>query len=366
MRILHIEGGRHLYGGAQQVLYLLEGLQRRGVENLLVCRAGTELSRAAAPFAQVRTPPMRGDLDLLLPRRLLRIMGDWRPDLVHLHSRIGADVLGGIAARLARVPTVYSRRQDNPERPWAVALKYRLHDRVVAISEAIGRLLLAEGLPPEKLVCVRSAVDPTPFLQPCDQDSFRREWGLAPGARVIGVVAQLIPRKGHPYLLQALPGLLPGFPDLRVLLLGQGPEEGALRRQIVALGLESVVHLAGFRRDIAKVLPCLTLLVHPALREGLGVSLLQASCAGVPILACAVGGVPEAVRDGVNGLLVPPADVAALGAGLRRLLGDPALAERLGRAGRALMLNDFSVAAMVEGNLAVYRKVLAERGRAGG
>lgn len=364
MRVLHLEGGRNLYGGAQQVLYLLEGLQRRGIANLLVCRAGSDLARAAAPFASVRTPPLRGDLDVLLPWRLLGIIRDWQPDLVHLHSRIGADVMGGIGARLAGVPAIYSRRQDNPERRWAVALKYRLHDRVVAISEGIGRLLLAEGLPPEKLVCVRSAVDPGPFLGPCEGDWFRCEWGLEPGAPVIGVVAQLIPRKGHRYLLEALPGLLPDFPGLRVLFFGQGPEEGALRGQIRDLGLDGVVTLAGFRSDMARMLPCLTLLVHPALREGLGVSLLQASCAAVPILASWVGGIPEAVRDGVNGLLVPPGDRDALSAGLRRLLGDPALAARLGEGGRALMHREFSVDAMVEGNLAVYRQVLAERGRA--
>lgn len=338
----------------------------RGIENLLVCRAGSDLSRAAAPFARVRTPPMKGDLDLLLPRRLLRIIRDWRPDLVHLHSRIGADVMGGIAARLAGVPAVYSRRQDNPERHWAVALKYRLHDRVVAISEGIARVLLAEGLSPEKLVCVRSAVEPGPLLAPCDGDWFRSEWGLAAGSPVIGVVAQLIQRKGHRYLLQALPELLPEFPGLRVLFFGQGPEEGALRRQITELGLDRVVILAGFRRDIARILPCLTLLAHPAIREGLGVSLLQASCAGVPIVACQVGGIPEAVQDGVNGLLVPPANVTALREAVRRLLGDPALAQHLGRGGRELMRRDFSVAAMVEGNLAVYRQVLAERGRAVG
>ncbi len=366
MRILHVEGGRNLYGGAQQVLYLLEGLHRRGIESLLVCRAGTDLARAAAPFASVRTPPMGGDLDVLLPWRLLEILRDWRPDLVHLHSRIGADVMGGIAARLAGVPAVYSRRQDNPERRWAVALKYRLHDRVVAISEGIGSLLLSEGLPPEKLVRVRSAVDPRPFLAPCDGGWFRREWGLPEGAPVIGVVAQLIARKGHRYLLEALPELVPEFPGLRVLFFGQGPEQGALRQQIAQLGLDRVVSLAGFRSDIARVLSCLTLLVHPAIREGLGVSLLQASCAAVPILAARAGGIPEAVRDGVNGLLVPPGDVGALRAGLRRLLGDPALRARLGQGGRALMLEEFSVDGMVEGNLAVYRRVLAERGRAVG
>lgn len=361
MRVLHVEGGRNLYGGALQVLYLLRGLRERGVESVLVCREDSAIRRAAAPFAEVHPLPMGGDLDLLLIPRLVGTIRARRPDLVHLHSRIGADVMGGIAARVARVPVVHSRRQDNPERRWAVALKYRLHDRVIAISEGIGAVLLDEGLPAGKLRVIRSAVDAAPFLQSCDRDWLAREFGVPTGSKVIGVVAQLIPRKGHRFLLQALPQLVIEHPALRVLLFGRGPLEEELRRQVADLDLEKVVTLAGFRDDLARVLPCLDLVVHPAVREGLGVSLLQASSAAVPIVACNAGGMPEAVRDGVNGLLVPPADVSALRAAVGRLLTDPELARRMGRAGRELVLREFSLDAMVEGNLGVYRELLAER-----
>jgi glycosyltransferase involved in cell wall biosynthesis len=124
------------------------------------------------------------------------------------------------------------------------------------------------------------------------------------------------------------------------------------------------VRLAGFREDLPGVLPCLDLVVHPATMEGLGVSLLQAASAGVPIVASNAGGMPEAVRDGLNGLLVPPGDVAALGAAVGRLLRQPALAKRMGRAGRVLMRSEFSIDVMVEGNLTVYRELLTERGQA--
>ena len=137
MRILHVEGGANLYGGAQQVLYLLEGLSRRGVDNLLACRPGCELAERAASFAEVHTLPMGGDLDFAMIRRLRRLIQRTEPDLVHLHSRIGADVMGGVAARMAGVPVIHTRRVDNPEPRWLVAAKYRLHDRVIAISEAI-------------------------------------------------------------------------------------------------------------------------------------------------------------------------------------------------------------------------------------
>jgi glycosyltransferase involved in cell wall biosynthesis len=364
VKILHVEGGRNLYGGALQVRYLLEGLWVRGVQNVVACRGDSDLSRVALPFAEVHAVPMAGDLDLRIIGGLYRLIRSTRPDLVHLHSRIGADVMGGVAARLAGVPVVHSRRQDNPEPRWMVALKYRLHDRVIAISEAIARVLLSEGLPPAKLRCVRSAVDPRPFQRSCERDWFFSEFGLPAESQVIGIAAQLIARKGHRFLLEALPGLIARFPALHLLVLGKGPLEGVLQAMIRRLSLTGHVHLAGFRADLPRILPCLDLLVHPALMEGLGVSLLQAASAGLPIVACRAGGMPEAVRDGVNGLLVPPGDVAALGEAIARVLGDPALARNLGQAGRALVEREFSVDGMVEGNLAVYRELLDEKGLA--
>jgi len=363
MKILHVEGGRHLYGGARQVLYLLEGLAQRGITNGLICRAGSEIAAAAAPHAEVFAMPMGGDLDLsLIPRIYFRSL-QFRADVLHLHSRIGADVMGGIAGRLAKVPVVHSRRVDNPEPRWRVALKYRLHDRVIAISQGIGQVLLAAGLPAHKLRVVRSAVDFQAFGGPRDRRILEERLGLGLPAQapVIGVVAQLIPRKGHHFLIRALPPLVTEFPALRVLFFGQGPEATNLEMAINAAGLGDQVHLCGFRADLPELLPCLDLLVHPATMEGLGVSLLQASSAGVPVIASRVGGIPEAVREGVNGLLVPPGDVAALGAAIARLLRDPDLARRLGRGGRVLMSAEFSIPAMVEGNLAVYRELTGAR-----
>lgn len=358
LKILHIEGGRHLYGGALQALYLMEGLARRGHRNALVCPRGSDLSRAAADCAEVEAMPMGGDLDLTLVPRIMRTLSRVRPDLVHLHGRIGADVMGGIACRLMAVPVVHSRRVDNPEARWLVALKYRLHDRVIAISEAIGRVLLAEGLPRAKLRVVRSAVAFEHFDRPCDPSLFGAELGVDPQARPIGVVAQLIERKGHRLLIEALPPLIAEFPQLRVLFFGKGPLEQDLRRRVAAAGLGAYVRFAGFREDLPRLLPCLELLVHPASMEGLGVSLLQAASAGLPIVASDAGGMPEVVRHGRNGLLVPPADVAALAAAVAALLRDGGLAARMGLAGKALVREEFSVDAMVEGNLAVYRELL--------
>ncbi|MBN8443589.1 MAG: glycosyltransferase [Thauera sp.] len=363
MKVLHVESGRHLYGGAKQVLYIMEGLARRGVSNLLACPPSAHIAAPARACAQVFELPMKGDADLGLALRLKRLIRAERPDVVHLHSRRGADLWGGVAAKLAGAPCVLSRRVDNPEVRWVVGLKYRLYDHVITISEGIRQVLLAEGLAPTHVTTVRSAVDATPYLVDYDKAAFRSALGLPADTPVAGMVAQLIPRKGHRYLLAALKDVLPRHPALQVLIFGRGPLETELRQAIADQGLGSTVRLMGFVDNLPEILGCLDLLVHPADMEGLGVSLLQASAARVPIVASRAGGMPEAVGDDVNGLLIEPGDVAALAAAMNRLLDDAALRMRMGEAGRALVLDEFSVDAMCEGNLAIYRKVLQGRGK---
>jgi glycosyltransferase involved in cell wall biosynthesis len=358
VKVLHVEGGRNLYGGAHQILLLMKGLQARGIQNILVCRVGSALAVAAAPFGEVISLPMAGDLDVGLIHRLYRVIQRVSPDVVHLHSRIGADVMGGIACRLAGVPVVHSRRVDNPESRLAVALKYRLHDRVIAISKAIGEVLLSEGLPRAKLACVPDAIEITPWLEHPERSWFEETFSLPGGSVVMGVIAQLIPRKGHHLLIEAMPLILRECPDVRVLFFGRGPLEASLKAMIRDRDLTDRVALGGFRDDLQRILPCLDLVVHPALMEGMGVSLLQASCAGVPIVASRVGGIPEAVQEGVTGYLVPPSDVSALAEAIIELLKSPDRRKSMGLSGRQWVENCFSEDRMVDGNLAVYQDLL--------
>lgn len=360
MKILHVEAGKHYYGGARQVAYIIEGLAARGVTNLLACPVGAEIAGAVAASAsvQVHQIAMRGDADIGMAFRLAKLIRTVHPDIVHLHSRRGADVWGGVAARMTGTPCVLSRRVDNPEARWQVALKYRLYDHVITISEGIRQVLLSEGLASQRVSCVRSAVDATPYLAAVDRDTFLREFDLPASAMVVGMVAQLIPRKGHRFLIEAVQMLRADYPDVRVLLFGQGALQAELEAMIAQRGLGGVIKLAGFRTDLPHWLGGLDILAHPAEMEGLGVSLLQASAAAVPIVASRAGGLPEAVADGVTGLLITPGDVAALAAALRRLLDDAGLRHRLGAAGRARILAQFSVDAMVEGNLAIYRRIM--------
>lgn len=359
MKILHLETGMHLYGGARQVLYLIEGLERRGVDNVLVCAKASAVANAGRESCAVIELKMRGDLDLPFVGRFFRLIKQQQPDIIHIHSRRGADTLGGLAARWAGTPAVLTRRVDNPESSLGVRLKYPLFRQVVAISGYIEHGLREAGIDERKLSCVPSAVDSTLFCQrDCEDTWLREEFGVSPGEPILAVVAQLIRRKGHEFVIRAMQGIVQRFPSATMLLLGRGPLEDSLRKQIAQAGLAERVQLVGFRDDLHRVLACVDVLVHPALAEGLGVALLQAASAGVAIVASDAGGIPEIVEHERTGLLVARGDSEALAQAVCRLLADSELRASLGRTARAKVLEEFSIDRMTEGNLGVYQSML--------
>ena len=388
MKILHVEAGRKLLGGANQVRGLVRGLRERGVENVLVCPpgdvAGMQIRglRYSAGFAGqgesawIRPGgdgtivlPMGGDLDFGLVRRLRAVFRSIKPDIVHVHSRRGADLFAGLACLAEGLPAVLTRRVDSPEPASWARFKYRPYRTIVAISRAVEAQLTGRaGLDKTRIRRIPSAVNPHEFLP--DRTARARllaEFALPKDAVVAAVSAQLIKRKGHDVLLACLPELVQRHPEFRVVCFGDGPLKRRLRRRIGALRLDRHVQLAGFRRDLPSLLPGVDVLVHPARREGLGVALLEAMSSGVPVVASAVGGIVDVVESEVEGLLVPPDNAADLGAALERIIGDARLRKRMGIAGRARVQREFSVGLMAKRYLDLYREILmdAETNRQG-
>jgi len=359
MKILHVETGRHLYGGAQQVVYLSNGLRQQEIDNILVCPPDSGVDHAARKAGiKVANLKCAGDYDLAFAFRLRQLVLSEKPDIIHCHSRRGGDFLGGLAASGTDTPAVISRRVDNPESALIANLRYRPFCRVIAISEAVASALLETGLDADRLTVIRDAVDAGQFSTRPDHESFRAEFGLSDSDIVAAAIAQLIPRKGHRYLLEAMAQIKASHPDLRLIIFGQGPLETELRERTVRLGLGGTVQFAGFRQDLDDYLACLDLLVHPALAEGLGVATLKAAAAGIPVVAFSAGGLREAVEDGKTGLLTPPKDVEALAAAMTELAESPDLRRRFGDAGRARMQSEFSIHAMVDDHMQLYESVL--------
>ncbi len=364
MRILHIETGRHLYGGAYQVVLLLRGLAAHpGVENVLCAARGSAISSGVSgTTAHVCPLSMAGDVDPRFPYALHRIIRRWAPDVIHVHSRRGADWWGGLLAKYNRIPALITRRVDNPEIGWAARMKYGLYQRVAVISHGIKNVLLRTGVPEKKMVVIPSSVEPESFEIPC-----RRSWFLEtcrPHEEhiPIAMIAQFIPRKGHQTLVEAAPRIVRKFPMVRFLLFGRGPLQARIKEEVKRRSLDDHFLFMGYRSDLPRFLPCVTLVVHPARLEGLGVSLIQAAAAGRPIVACRAGGIPEVVRDGFNGLLVPPSDPEALAEAVAELLENPHLRHVFGENGRKYARSKFHPQKMVSAYLKLYSEIRSGRG----
>ena len=359
LRVAHLDTGRSWRGGQSQVMLLMEGLRARGVRNRLLAPPGPLAERARAAGIETLEWSSHGDFDVgatLAAMRRLRGM-----DVAHAHSA-HAHALGVPAARLARVPAVVvSRRVDFSVAGHAFSrLKYRLPvDRYLCISRGVQDVMRRAGVPPEKLALVPSGV----IIRreaPAGAADLRPLIGAPPDAPVLGTVAALAPHKDHADLMHAAAMVVKTRPDAHFAWIGEGECRPALERQRHELGLERHVHLLGFRSDALGLLAQFTAFVLSSYLEGLCTSLLDAQALGIPVIATAVGGVPDVIEDGVNGRLVPGRDPAALAGAIRATLEEPATAATWAASGRQ-RVSRFSADAMVEGTLAAYRAVLEEK-----
>lgn len=362
IRVLHLEFGRHLYGGALQVAYLVRGLARSqpSIQNHLAAPADNPLLDEVPESPLVIRHPLRfkGEADPRVLLELGRIVRRHQPGLVHIHSRRGADFWGVLLARRWKLPFVLTRRVVYPESAWLVRWKARRSSGVVAISTRVREMMREAGVPEERLQLIFSTVDLETYRPEKDPAYFREVTGLGPETPTVALIAQMIQRKGHTYLFQAIPEVLSGHPETHFLIFGQGPLEAELKQAVARQPWHGRVRFMGFRKDLDRLLPCIDIVVHPALFEALGVALLQAAACGVPIVASRAGGIPDIVRDGENGFLVPPGDTVALAEALTRLLRDPGLRTRLGAQGRVFAETRFSVARMSADYAQLYRRIL--------
>jgi glycosyltransferase involved in cell wall biosynthesis len=267
-------------------------------------------------------------------------------------------MLGGLAASFADVPAIVSRRVDNTEMRLMAALRYRPFRRIIAISEAIAAVLRDRGIDDERIEVIRSAVDTERFATRPDCDAFRAEFDIPGSACVIAAAGQLIPRKGHRYLLQAVADLKQSQANIRLIIFGEGYLNNQLRAQATSLGLDNTVQFAGFRDDLDDYMACFDIFVHPALAEGLGVATLKAAAAGLPVIGFDAGGLPEAIADGETGLLVPSENAELLQQAIKTLVDDDGLRKRMGAAGRERMQKEFSIATMADKHAALYESIL--------
>lgn len=359
MKILHLEFGRHVYGGPIQVVYLVQGLSEiSDIENHVVVPLESDLDTCFPEDAEVTTHKIAigGEADFRVYFRLRALIRRVQPDVLHIHSRRGADSWGILAARHENLPFILTRRVDNVDAAWLTRWRTRKASFVVGISRRICEVMREGGADPRNLRCVLDTVDTQAYRPGGDKRLLAEVTGTSPETPRIAIIAQLIERKGHRILFEAIPGILEHHPDAVFLVFGKGPLEESLKKRVAAEPWSGQLRFMGFRTDLDRLLPSLDLVVHPAFMEGMGVSLLQASACGVPIVASKAGGIPEVVDDGVNGFLVEPGNPSDLANRVNELLGDPRLRQQMAQAGRDIALERFSIRRMAVDYLDLYRQ----------
>jgi L-malate glycosyltransferase len=358
MRILHLDTERGWRGGERQAYWLAAELARRGHLSAVAARSRHPLAQRAreAGLPVVNCSP-RFEGDPLRVYRIRRAILRFDIDVVHAHT--GHDVtLGALAMVGTKAKLVISRRVDvrlreNPGTRW----KYGRASAIIAVSHAVADVLVACGIERWRIQVVPDGIDIHRDLPPASPETLAT-LGVPPGAPVALQVAQLVAQKDPISFVRAVVRARREAPALHGLIAGEGPLRPAVEAEIRALHADAYVHLAGFRTDADRLIAAASVLVLSSRGEGMGSVLLDGLFLGRPIAATRVGGVPEAVRDGVDGLLVPARDPDALGAAIARLVNDPSLAGRLGDSARE-RAERFSVERMTDATERVYDAVLA-------
>jgi glycosyltransferase involved in cell wall biosynthesis len=372
---------------AVRVLWVIKGLGPGGAEHLLAETAGTlDPARAEVTCAYVlpakdhlvdsleragvRTvcvgPASQGGSNLGWPVRLARLVrsGDW--DVVHVHSPLPASVarLAARSVRGSRPQVITTEHNAWGTFQWGTRLLNRLtirRDRTVfAVSDEVHTSI--KGSTRTRAVTLRHGIDiakAAAFAR--DRDQVRAELGIRPDEVVIGIVANFRPQKDYPSLVRAARLLLDSGTTARWVVVGQGPLEAEIRSLAAATGLGDAMLFTGFRPDAQRVMSGFDVFTLSSVFEGLPVALMEACALGLPVAATAVGGVAESLRDGVDALLVPPSDPAALADAWRRLVDDPGLRSRFAAAARS-KATEFDADRVTETLMAAYDAAAAAGG----
>lgn len=371
-----------------KVLILIRGLGLGGAERLLglalpyldqdryhyevayLTPGGDELASELRKSG-VKTTCLKqsGPLDLLGFIRLISLMRSLRPDVVHMHGPyVGA--IGSLAAKIARIKcTVYTEHSAIQRRRWIANLIHRYFigrkDSVVCVSNAVREAVtgfLGIGSAHPVIRTIYNGVDWKLLRDRIDRNfDLRAEFGIPAGHEIVVNVANLRTIKRHEDLILAARRVVNVRPNVTFIIVGEGDERPALERLVHTLGLRKNVMFVGIRDDAPTIVANSDLFVLPSDYEGLGVAALEALALGIPVVATRVGGIPEIIREEVDGLLVEPRDPAGLAIGIIEILSNPDLRKFYGESSKIEIEQRFSIQRMVGEVEAVYAEVLESK-----
>jgi len=377
IKVCHIITMLELGGAQRNTLYTLANLDRDRFVTVLICGKGGTLDAEARSSASFKTyflnglvRPVKPLKDLLCVFSILKILRAERPDVVHTHSS-KAGILGRIAAWLAGIPVVvhtfhgfgFNDFQNPLTRAvyvFAEKITAPLADRFIAVTNEDITKGLRYGIgPAEKYSLIRSGIDISRYSSlAMDKNALKREFGLPQDTSVVTTIGPFKPQKNLGDFVRASAVILKSFPRAYFLVAGDGEQKHMLKELIGRLGLEGKVILLGWRGDTDKILSVTDVFVMTSLWEGLPRSILEAMSSGLPVVANAVDGVKEIVKDGTTGYLVEPRDIGRLAEKTAYLLNNPAAAKEMGKKARAAIDAQYDIRNMVKEQERLYLELM--------
>ncbi len=365
-KVLHVTTHLNSGGITIYILRLVETLRQKGYESKVFSSGGEYAPLFLEKNVELFTQDIKTKSEIhpkLFPAlvRLIRIIRREKIDVLHAHTRV-TQVLAFWAHQITGIPVVttchgfYKARLGRRLLPaWG--------NRAIAISEPVGKHLTEDfHITPSRVRVIHNAVD----IHLLDEqyrrhspESVKKDFGFSPKDRVVGIVARLVEDKGHEYLIRAAAELLGEFPDLRILIVGDGREMASLKSLSAELGIESRVVFTGNVSDVSKPLAAMDIFAFPATwREGFGLSIVEAMTCSKPVIVSNIWALNSLIQNGETGFLVEPKRVDLLAEALRNLLADPALRSKIGAHARRAVEEHFTIERMGSEIAGVYNEVL--------
>ena len=353
-KVLHLLQGLDVGGLEYMVVALVNRLNR---ENFLpsVCCFDTlgKLQDNLLDDTKVTLLQRKSGIDLLYPFKLASLLKKNGIEIVHLHNSTAFfyGVLAGKIAGNKRIIYTEHARDIIPNikvRLMDKILSY-MTDRIVVVAEFLKKNLVErEWMNPSAITVIYNGIEGISFNRQYDRSEIFQELNITPTAKIIGIVARLDPIKNHRCLIRSMKKVAIFFPDTVLLIIGDGPLRHELEELVLSEGLQKIIFFLGIRDDIPRLLSVLDVFVLCSLSEGLPLTILEAMAAGCPIVATAVGGIPEIIQDGREGNIIPSDDPDKLAEAISGILGNEEKRREMGDKAKKRFEEKFTLRAMVK------------------
>ncbi len=382
INVLHIHTLPIISGSGLNTFLSMKGMDRNTFKVELACAPGGRLidlvreNQMGVKTFKNLVQPLHPVKDILAVADLIYFLRKKRYHIVHTHNS-KAGFVGRLAAKITGIPvvihTVHGFAFHDQEPAWRQSLfrnleKFASHmcDKMIFISQPLVDWALREKivLRRDKIAKIYSGIDLEQFRPVTEEEknSVREKWNIRHDDAVIGIVSKLWEGKGHEILIRAFKEVKKDIKRARLIIVGEGPLDNMLHDLVDRLGLSDSVLFTGFQMDVAAIISTFDVAVLPSYFEGMGRVLVEAMAMEKPVVASNVGGIPDLVKDNVNGLLITPGDVKGLADALKKLLNDKRLANIMGRDGRKGITDKYSADAMVRSISNIYIECLKRKG----